>query len=114
MRIFACSSTKATKMQSVSPEYKVWLVELKQKIRSVQLKAAVAVNAALIDFYWELGRMISEKDRAWGSKLIEQVACDLKDEFPGMTGLSRRNLFNMKKFYEILYTDSATACCTIG
>lgn len=87
-------------MQSLSPEYKTWLSELKLKIRSVQLKAAVAVNSALIGFYWELGKMISEKNSVWGSKIIEQVAKDLKDEFPGMNGLSRSNLFNAKKFYE--------------
>jgi predicted nuclease of restriction endonuclease-like (RecB) superfamily len=87
-------------MQSITPEYKAWLGELKLKIRSVQLKAAVAVNAALIEFYWELGKMISEKDHIWGSKLIEQIANDLKEEFPDMKGLSRRNLFNIKKFYE--------------
>jgi hypothetical protein len=83
-------------MQSLSPEYKVWFSELKLKIRSVQLKAAVAVNSALIDFYWELGKMISEKDSIWGNKIVEQVARDLKDEFPDMKGLSRSNLFNAK------------------
>jgi hypothetical protein len=56
-------------MQSLSPEYRVWLGELKLKIRSVQLKAAVAVNSALIGFYWELGKMISEKDNVWGYKM---------------------------------------------
>jgi hypothetical protein len=63
-------------MQSISAEYKIWLGELKLKIRSVQLKAAVAVNSALIGFYWELGKMISEKDNVWGSRFLEQVSQD--------------------------------------
>jgi len=50
--------------------------ELKVKIRSVQIKAALAVNAELICFYWELGKMINEKEHVWASKLIEQVSKD--------------------------------------
>ena len=80
-------------------EYKQWLIEVKQKIRSTQIKAAIAVNSALIEFYWDLGKMIAEKETVWGSKLVEQVSKDLKDEFPDMQGLSRSNLFNAKKFY---------------
>ena len=79
--------------------YKAWLIELKGKIRSTQIKAALAVNSTLIEFYWDLGKMISEKESVWGNKLIEQVAKDLKSEFPDMKGLSRRNLFNTQKFY---------------
>jgi hypothetical protein len=53
-------------MNNLTPEYKTWLTELKSKIRSVQIKAALAVNSALIEFYWELGKMISEKESVWG------------------------------------------------
>ena len=81
-------------------DYKRWIVEVKQKIRSTQIKAAIAVNSALIEFYWDLGRMISEKEAVWGAKLIEQVSKDLREEFPDMQGLSRSNLFYSKKFYQ--------------
>lgn len=84
-------------------DYKNWLVDLKSKIRSSQIKAAVTVNSALIAFYWDLGKMISEKENTWGSKLIEQVAKDLKDEFPEMKGLSRTNLSYAKQFYLFYY-----------
>lgn len=82
-------------------EYKEWLMRLKSKIRSMQLKAAVAVNGALIEFYWELGRIITEKQSQtkWGDKLIDQVARDLKTEFPDMAGLSNSNLKYCKRFY---------------
>lgn len=87
-------------------DYKLWLVELKSKIRSVQLKAAIAVNTALIEFYWDLGKMIVEKQSqiSWGEKLIEQLSKDLKSEFPEMKGLSRSNLFYTKQFY-LFYKD---------
>jgi len=80
--------------------YKEWLIELKGKVRSSQIKAAIAVNSALIEFYWDLGMMISEKESLWGDKLIEQVAQDLQREFPNVKGLSRRNLFYAMSFYK--------------
>lgn len=80
--------------------YKEWLIELKGKVRSSQIKASIAVNSALIEFYWDLGMMISEKESLWGDKLIEQVAQDLQREFPNVKGLSRRNLFYAMSFYK--------------
>jgi predicted nuclease of restriction endonuclease-like (RecB) superfamily len=79
--------------------YKQWLIELKGKIRSVQIKAAIAVNSALIQFYWELGKMITEKQTAWGSKFLETLSKDLQDEFPEMKGFSVTNLKYCKLFY---------------
>jgi predicted nuclease of restriction endonuclease-like (RecB) superfamily len=81
-------------------EYKEWLIGLKSKIRSMQLKAAVAVNSALIEFYWELGRMITEKQTAWGTQFLDTLSNDLKKEFPGMEGLSVRNLKYSRQFYQ--------------
>ena len=87
-------------MSKLDNEYKNWLIDLKSKIRSAQAKAAITVNTALIEFYWELGKMIAEKENVWGSKLIEQVAKDLKDEFPEMKGLSERNIKYCRQFYQ--------------
>lgn len=82
--------------------YKDWLKEVKERIRTSRVKAALAANAELIAFYWDLGKDISEKvnHASWGSKFIEQLAKDLKNEFPDMSGLSRPNLYFMKRFYE--------------
>lgn len=82
-------------------EYKNWLVDLKIKIRSVQLKAVVNINSLLIQFYWDLGKIIVEKQNqtVWGDNLITQLSKDLKAEFPQMKGLSRSNLFYAKQFY---------------
>ncbi|ABG60182.1 PDDEXK nuclease domain-containing protein [Cytophaga hutchinsonii] len=79
--------------------YKNWIVELKSKIRSSQVKASLAINAALIEFYWDLGKMIAEKQTAWGTKFIEQVSHDLQVEFPEMKGLSTTNLKYCRSFY---------------
>jgi predicted nuclease of restriction endonuclease-like (RecB) superfamily len=84
----------------LSTEYKDWLKELKGKVRSAQLKAAVAVNTELILLYWDLGKMITEKQTAWGTNFLEQLSKDLKVEFPEMAGFSRRNLSNAANFYQ--------------
>lgn len=82
--------------------YKQWLTELKTKIRSTQIKAAIAVNTELILFYWELGRMLSEKlsQSSWGDKVLETLSKDLRDEFPEMKGFSVSNLKTCKLFFE--------------
>ncbi len=80
--------------------YKDWLIELKQKVRTAQLKAAVAVNTELIMLYWELGKMITDKQTAWGSKFLEQLSQDLCTEFPDMQGFSERNLKYCRQFYQ--------------
>ena len=82
--------------------YKSFIIDVKSKINYSQTKIAITANSALILFYWELGEMISlkQKETKWGAKFIEQMANDLKKEFPSLKGFSRTNLFYIKKFYE--------------
>ena len=84
-------------------DYALWLKELKAKIRSTQLRAALAASRELILFYWELGGDISRKlaETDWGAKVIDQLAKDLSSEFPDTQGFSRRNLYYIKKFYDV-------------
>jgi hypothetical protein len=53
-------------------EYHVWVIELKSKIQSAQLKAAISVNKELLSLYWEIGKSISLKVTAskWGHPLL--------------------------------------------
>lgn len=82
-------------------DYKIWISELKLKIRSTQIKAVIAVNSVLIEFYWDLGKMIVEKQTqtSWGDKLLEKISNDLKAEFPDLKGFSVTNLKYCKLFY---------------
>ncbi len=86
---------------SVDKQYKKWIVELKDKIRTTQIKAAMTVNRELLNLYWELGREICEKEQKanWGEGLIDQLARDLSAAFPGVKGFSQRNLFYIKRWY---------------
>ena len=86
-------------MEVLNTEYKNWLVELKTKIRSTQIKALIAVNSALINFYWELGKSINEKQTHWGSKFLENLSKDLQNEFPDIKGFSKTNLNYCRIFY---------------
>ena len=63
----------------ITTEYKSWLAEVKDRIKVARIKASLAANAELILFYWDLGKMIAEKQAQtnWGDKLIGQVANDL-------------------------------------
>ena len=65
----------------ITHEYVSWLTEVKSKIQGSRVQTALAVNKKLIDFYLELGEMISEKESTWGSRLLEQLSADLKSEF---------------------------------
>lgn len=82
--------------------YPALLAELKQRIRSARLRAALSVNRELIVLYWGIGRDILARQRAqgWGTKVIDRLAADLRRAFPEMTGLSARNLKYMRAFAE--------------
>jgi predicted nuclease of restriction endonuclease-like (RecB) superfamily len=95
------TKTKNQKLFS-DKDYKTVLVDLKKKIQECQLKAITAVNNELIRLYWNIGEMIVKKQEnsGWGTKFIEMLAKDLQNEFPGVEGFSRRNVFRMRAFYK--------------
>ena len=83
-----------------SKGYVNWLAELKRKIRSVQIKAAVKINTELLNFYWELGAEIVKKTNAlWGNRILYQLSKDLVSEFPEMKGFSLSNLKYIRQWY---------------
>lgn len=87
-------------------DYAPLLSALKARVRAAQYAALKAVNTELVGLYWDMGRMLVERqlDAAHGTALAEQLAKDLQAEFPGIAGFSRRNIFYMREFY-LLYRD---------
>ena len=81
--------------------YREWLTELKQKFQRSQIKAATSVNTALLEFYWELGSDIVERQKAsqWGSGFLKQLSADLIADFPEIKGFSQNNLLYIKRWY---------------
>lgn len=90
----------------LNKDYLNFLSTIKQRLKSSQIKAALAANNELIRFYWELGNELIEKQKKqkWGTNFLEQFSHDMKQEFPEMQGLSVRNLQKMKQF-STLYPD---------
>lgn len=74
------------------------------EIRNTRAAVAKQINASTNSSYWNLGKLLFEKqlDEGYGSGVVKQLSIDLKMEFPDM-GLSPRNLWNMKRFYERYY-----------
>ncbi|MEK6646657.1 MAG: PDDEXK nuclease domain-containing protein [Candidatus Firestonebacteria bacterium] len=85
--------------------YIEFLGEIKERIRNAQYNALKAVNKELIELYWDIGRMIVERQNqyAWGKAVVENLAKDLQNEFPGMQGFSVSSLWRMRLFYENYY-----------
>ncbi len=85
----------------VPDDYRNLLVEVKQRIRFAQYEALKAVNKELIALYWDIGKMIVTRQQgaSWGKSVVEQLAKDLQAEFPGISGFSVRNIWNMRSFY---------------
>ncbi|WP_028320614.1 PDDEXK nuclease domain-containing protein [Desulfatiglans anilini] len=83
-------------------DYPGLLTEIKERIRSAQYEALKAVNKELVGLYWDIGRMIVERQdvEGWGKAVVEQLAADLRTEFPGVGGFSSSNLWRMKAFFE--------------
>ena len=76
-------------------DYFSWISELKKRYRATQIKAAISVNTALLEFYWNLGKDISEKyalEASYGSSFFKKLSADLKIAIPDASGLSQRNL----------------------
>jgi len=97
-------------------QYKKWLADLKNKVRSIQIKAAIAVNKELLTFYWELGADIVQRQSTtnWGDSFLSQLSADLMDEFPDMKGFSVRNLKYVRQWYLFYCSDLQTGSPAIG
>ena len=87
-------------------EYATVLAEIKERVRSAQYAALRAVNKELVALYWDIGRIIVERqaNAEHGAAIVERLAADLQAEFPGIAGYSRRNIFQMREFF-LAYRD---------
>lgn len=91
-------------------EYARLLGELKDRFRRSQIKAAVRVNSAMLEFYWEMGRDISRLHQTakWGSAFYDCLSLDLKTEFPGKTGFSATTIKTAVRWYRFYNQENRT------
>ena len=83
-------------------EYGRLLADIKERVRAAQYEALRAVNKELVALYWDIGRIIVERqssEGSWGKSVVQNLAADLQTEFPGIAGFSTQNLWYMRQFY---------------
>ena len=76
------------------------LGEIKTRIRQAQYRAATAVNIELVHLYWDIGRMLHQRQQqeGWGAGVVPRLAHDLHNELPELKGFSERNIKRMVQF----------------
>lgn len=86
---------------SRQPDYANLLIAVKERVRVAQYAALKAVNTELVGLYWDIGRIIAERQEksGWGRAVVESLSADLRREFPGVAGYSVQNLWYMRQFY---------------
>ena len=91
-----------------TPDYFAWIGELKKRYRATQIKAAVAVNVALLEFYWNLGKDISKRypGKKRDTGFFNALSSDLKTAIPDAKGLSPTSIKYTRYFYELYAGDS--------
>jgi hypothetical protein len=89
------------KPSEINEDYNIILKQAVEQIRNARIVIAKQLNSATQSVYWNLGKLLFEKQlsEGYGSGVVNQLSIDLKNEFPNM-GLSPRNLWDMKRFYE--------------
>jgi predicted nuclease of restriction endonuclease-like (RecB) superfamily len=86
----------------IPADYRSLLAAVKARVRAAQYEALRAVNKELLSLYWDIGRIIWERQAggdSWGKSVVERLAADLRTEFPGVQGFSAQNLWYMRQFH---------------
>lgn len=83
-------------------------VEVLRHIQQSRQKIFAQVNTALIDLYWQIGHIISNKvsTEAWGKGVVTELAAYIAQHDPELKGFSDKNLWRMKQFFEIYQADA--------
>jgi predicted nuclease of restriction endonuclease-like (RecB) superfamily len=78
-----------------------FLKEVKARIQEAQTRAVLSANAQLVRLYWDIGRMIDQRQQqqGWGAAVIPRLASELRNELPEIKGFSERNIDRMTAFY---------------
>jgi len=80
--------------------YKFFLISVKERLKTAQLRTVQSVSKEVVRFYWELGAdlLVRQKDFKWGDNFLEQFSRDMRHAFPEMQGFSVTNLKRMRLF----------------
>ena len=85
-----------------------YISEIKKILKDARQKAYTAVNSAMVEAYWEIGRRIVEEEQSgreraeYGKEIIKNLSKELTEEFG--KGFGERNIRNIRQFY-VLFSD---------
>ena len=85
-----------------------YINEIKTILKNARQKAYTAVNSAMVEAYWEIGRRIVEEEQSgreraeYGKEIIKNLSKELTEEFG--KGFGERNIRNIRQFY-VLFSD---------
>ncbi len=87
--------------QQIDKNYIEVLQGITNDIYRSRVSVARTVNSETMNLYLRIGQTITDRKlvEGYGKGVVERLSIDLKSEFPQM-GLSSRQLWDMKKFYE--------------
>lgn len=90
----------------IDKDYIAWVQTLCERYRISQIRAAVKVNKEMLQYYWLLGKEITERgdENKYGSAFYATLSRDLKKQMPKATGLSASSIRYAKRFY-LLYNE---------
>lgn len=89
---------------SVEPAEQSLLVEIKQIVEQARSQVKQAVNAAMVQAYWQIGRLIVEQEQKghvraeYGRAQLKQLSEKLTQDYG--KGFDVTNLRNMRRFYQ--------------
>ena len=85
-----------------------YINEIKKILKNARQKAYTAVNSAMVEAYWKIGRRIVEEEQSgreraeYGKEIIKNLSKELTEEFG--KGFGERNIRNIRQFY-VLFSD---------
>ena len=99
---------KKRKRSAAKSDFSDLLAEVKDRIQSAQMRSVLSVNAELVHLYWDIGRIIQERQQfeGWGAGVIPRLARAIHNELPELKGFSERNIGRMIAFYREYPTPS--------
>jgi len=86
---------------TVKNSYADLLTGIKSRVQMARVRAGLAANRELILLYWDIGRLVAERQSAegWSASVIDRLSIDIRHDFPDLKGFSARNIWRMKSFY---------------
>ena len=81
--------------------YAEMLSGIKTRVQAARVRAGLAANRELILLYWDIGRLVAERQSAegWSASVIDRLSVDIRRDFPDLNGFSARNIWRMRSFY---------------